>query len=184
MGCAICRDIYPWNLSCPVSPIGSPLLGSRSPQHINGRLSPSPISSPRTISGASTPLTGGSGAIPYNQPNHLAYIHEGSTNMPRSSNNHCMIGSTHHDSSLNLFQGMQQGSPILRKVVPSETEVPHNQYRRRPHRGFWEGRDSKAISAHHVSHQLSRDHAKLKPSLKLCPGSIQGRTDSNNFAKT
>ena len=176
--CTICRDICAWNLSCPVSPVGSPLLGPRSPQHINGRLSPSPISSPRTASGASTPLTGGNGAIPYNQPNHFAYIHEGSTNMPRSSNNHCNIGSTHHNSSLNLFQGMQQVSPILSKLVPSETEVPHIQYRRRPHRGFWEGCDRNAISADHVSHQLSRDHAKLKPSVKLSPGSIQRRTDA------
>ncbi|CAN1180658.1 Mitogen-activated protein kinase kinase kinase YODA [Linum perenne] len=51
------------NISCPVSPIGSPLLHSRSPHHLNGRTSPSPISSPRTTSGSSTPLTG---AIPFN----------------------------------------------------------------------------------------------------------------------
>ncbi|KAJ9706567.1 hypothetical protein PVL29_001843 [Vitis rotundifolia] len=33
----------PRNLSSPVSPIGSPLLHSRSPQHMSGRMSPSPI---------------------------------------------------------------------------------------------------------------------------------------------
>ena len=31
------------NFSSPVSPIGSPLLHSRSPQHMSGRMSPSPI---------------------------------------------------------------------------------------------------------------------------------------------
>ncbi|RLM73112.1 mitogen-activated protein kinase kinase kinase YODA-like [Panicum miliaceum] len=54
------------NISCPVSPCGSPLLKSRSPQHTSGRMSPSPISSPRTTSGTSTPLSGGNGAIPFN----------------------------------------------------------------------------------------------------------------------
>ncbi|XP_051122744.1 mitogen-activated protein kinase kinase kinase YODA-like [Andrographis paniculata] len=56
-------DIYiPRNISCPVSPIGSPLLHPRSPQNVSGRMTPSPISSPRTTSGSSTPLTNGIGA--------------------------------------------------------------------------------------------------------------------------
>ncbi|XWS48458.1 hypothetical protein CRYUN_Cryun13aG0079100 [Craigia yunnanensis] len=55
----------PRNVSRPVSPIGSPLLHSRSPQHLNGRMYHSPISSPRTTSYLSTPLTGGSGAITF-----------------------------------------------------------------------------------------------------------------------
>ncbi|KAF3448581.1 hypothetical protein FNV43_RR09294 [Rhamnella rubrinervis] len=55
------RDVHtPRNISCPVSPIGSPLIHSRSPQHMSGRMSPSPISSPLASSGSSTPLTGGS----------------------------------------------------------------------------------------------------------------------------
>ncbi|KAL3630624.1 hypothetical protein CASFOL_023608 [Castilleja foliolosa] len=59
-------DIYiPRNISCPVSPIGSPLLRPMSPQHFSGMMSPSPISSPRNMSGASTPLTGGIGSIPF-----------------------------------------------------------------------------------------------------------------------
>ncbi|KAL3650507.1 hypothetical protein CASFOL_006910 [Castilleja foliolosa] len=60
-------DIYiPRNISCPVSPVGSPLLHPRSPQqYLSGRMSPLPISSPRTTSGSSTPL------IPvYNQSNN------------------------------------------------------------------------------------------------------------------
>ncbi|KAL6533182.1 hypothetical protein OROMI_027294 [Orobanche minor] len=59
-------DIYiPRNISCPVSPVGSPLLRPMSPQNLSGMMSPSPISSPRATSGASTPLTGGIGAIPF-----------------------------------------------------------------------------------------------------------------------
>ncbi|GER51021.1 serine/threonine protein kinase, partial [Striga asiatica] len=47
-------DIYiSRNISCPVSPIGSPLLRPRSPRNLNGMMSPSPISSPRTTSGTS-----------------------------------------------------------------------------------------------------------------------------------
>ena len=89
----------PRNISCPVSPIGSPLLRPRSPQHMNGRMSPSPISSPRTASGASTPLNGGSGAIPFS--NHLVYIQEGLGNLPKSSNGVYVSGPAHH--VLNYF---------------------------------------------------------------------------------
>ncbi|RAL51424.1 unnamed protein product [Cuscuta campestris] len=60
-----CSDIQiPRIISCPVSPLGSPLLHQRSPQRLNGgRMSPSPISSPRNTSGSSTPISGG--AIPF-----------------------------------------------------------------------------------------------------------------------
>ncbi|KAE8682330.1 hypothetical protein F3Y22_tig00111254pilonHSYRG00025 [Hibiscus syriacus] len=76
----------PRNASCPVPPIGSPLLHSRSPQHLNGRMSPSPISSPRTTSGSSTPLTGGIGAIPFGHLKQSAYLQEGFVSMPKPSN--------------------------------------------------------------------------------------------------
>ncbi|KAF6162224.1 hypothetical protein GIB67_008353 [Kingdonia uniflora] len=45
-----------WNISCPVSPMGSPPQHPKSPHYINRR-SPSPISSPCIRSGSSTPLT-------------------------------------------------------------------------------------------------------------------------------
>ncbi|XP_051143165.1 mitogen-activated protein kinase kinase kinase YODA-like [Andrographis paniculata] len=72
-------EIYmPRNISCPVSPIGSPLLQPRSPQNPSGRMSPSPISSPHATSGASTPLTGCIGAIPlHNQYILLSQEHYG-----------------------------------------------------------------------------------------------------------
>ncbi|MED6135834.1 hypothetical protein PIB30_050382 [Stylosanthes scabra] len=102
-------DIHiPRNISCPVSPIGSPLLRSRSPQPINGRISPSPISSPRTASGASTPLHGCSGALPVS--NHLVYFQEGLGNLPKSSN-------------IDIFRGMQMTSRIASELVPTENDV-------------------------------------------------------------
>ncbi|MFS8001252.1 putative mitogen-activated protein kinase kinase kinase STE-STE11 family [Helianthus anomalus] len=67
----------PRNISCPVSPIGSPLVHSRSPQHLNGRMSPSPICSPRTTSGTSTPLTNINGSkIQFHHVNQSVYLHE------------------------------------------------------------------------------------------------------------
>ncbi|KAL3653538.1 hypothetical protein CASFOL_003219 [Castilleja foliolosa] len=75
------RDIYiPRNISCPVSPIGSPLLRPMSLQHFNGMMSPSPISSPRNMSGASTPLTGGIGSISFH--NQFMSSQEGYGNLP------------------------------------------------------------------------------------------------------
>nr|CAD1844757.1 unnamed protein product [Ananas comosus var. bracteatus] len=101
------------NISCPVSPIGSPLLKSRSPQNMNGRMSPSPISSPRTTSGASTPLTGGNGAIPFNHQKHSSYLSDGfTTPSTRSPNDLYPGGSQYHDPELDLFLGVTQGSPL------------------------------------------------------------------------
>ncbi|CAN0891737.1 Mitogen-activated protein kinase kinase kinase YODA [Linum grandiflorum] len=93
------RDFYasdihiPRNIiSCPVSPVGSPLLHSRSPA---GRMSPSPISSPRTTSGPSTPLTGGTGAIPFNHMKGFAGMYPN--------------GHSYNDAAPDMFRGMQPG---------------------------------------------------------------------------
>ncbi|CAH9059330.1 unnamed protein product [Cuscuta epithymum] len=80
-----CSDIQiPRNIiSCPVSPLGSPLLHPRSPQQRlnNGRMSPSPISSPHNTSGSSTPLSGG--AIPFPHFNQSSvYMQVNSTAVP------------------------------------------------------------------------------------------------------
>ncbi|MCI14541.1 mitogen-activated protein kinase kinase kinase YODA-like, partial [Trifolium medium] len=116
------------NISCPVSPIGSPLLRSRSPHQRSGRLSPSPISSPRTASGASTPLTGGSGAIPFNHLKQSAYFQECLGSMPKSSNGIYMNGSTHHDPNIDIFRGMQTGSHIKSELVSSENDALSKQF--------------------------------------------------------
>ncbi|OVA14004.1 Protein kinase domain [Macleaya cordata] len=165
------------NISCPVSPIGSPLLHSRSPQHINGRMSPSPISSPRTTSGSSTPLTGGNGAIPFH---HLksAYSHEGFSSISRSPNSLYINGSTYHDPKHDLFRGIQPGSHGFRELMASDNEVLSKPFGRPAHGDTRELYDGQSVLADRVSQQLLRDHVKLNPSLDLSPGSpMLGRTN-------
>nr|XP_010918582.1 mitogen-activated protein kinase kinase kinase YODA isoform X2 [Elaeis guineensis] len=155
-------DIHMGNISCPVSPIGSPLLNSRSPQHINGRMSPSPISSPRTTSGSSTPLTGCNG-VPFNHPKQSAYLHEGFIGMSRSPNDLYPIGTTYHDSKLDLFIGMQQGSPVLRERMASEADIFSSQFGRTGPGNHWDPYERQSVLDYHVPHQIVKDHTKLNP---------------------
>ncbi|KAI3957660.1 hypothetical protein MKW92_004941 [Papaver armeniacum] len=164
------------NLSCPVSPIGSPLLHGRSSQHMNGRMSPSPISSPRTTSGSSTPLTGGNGAIPFH---HLkqGYSHEGFS-ISRSPNCHYGNGSTYHDTKPDLFRGLQPSSHGFRELMASDNEVRGKQFGRPAHEHQRELYDVQTVLADRVSQQLLRDQIKLNPSLDLNPGSpMLGRSN-------
>lgn len=157
------------NISCPVSPIGSPLLRSRSPQQRSGRLSPSPISSPRTASGASTPLTGGSGAIPFS--NHLkqsVYFQECLGSMPKSPNGVYINGSSHHDSNIDIFQRMQAGSHIKSELVSSDNDALGKQFVRSPHA---EPYDFQSVLADRVGRQLLGDHVKINPSFDPSPSS-------------
>ncbi|KAG4941688.1 hypothetical protein JHK87_045559 [Glycine soja] len=162
----------PRNISCPVSPIGSPLLRPRSPQHMNGRMSPSPISSPRTASGASTPLNGGSGAIPFS--NHLVYIQEGLGNLPKSSNGVYVSGPAHHDLNVDIFRGMQQTSHITSELVPSESDVLGKQFARTPHN---EPYDVQSVLADRVCRQLLGDNVKINQCLDLSPNSLLSRAN-------
>ncbi|XP_027368042.1 mitogen-activated protein kinase kinase kinase YODA-like [Abrus precatorius] len=159
----------PRNISCPVSPIGSPLLKSRSPQHRSGKMSPSPISSPRTASGASTPLAGGSGAIPFS--NHLKqaiYLQEGFGSMLKSSNGVYVNGPAHHDSNVDIFRGMQLGSHISSELISSENDVLVKQFAR-PH--LAERYDFQSVLADRVGRQLLGEHVKINPSLDPSPNS-------------
>ncbi|XP_065628478.1 mitogen-activated protein kinase kinase kinase YODA-like [Quercus suber] len=147
-------DIHiPRNISCPVSPIGSPLLHSRSPQHLNGRMSPSPISSPRTTSGSSTPLTGGFGAIPFNHMKQSVYLQEGFGSMPNLRNGPYANGASYHDSNPDIFRGMQPGSHIFTEVLPSDNDVLGKQFGRPVHGEVYDGQ---SVLADRVSRQLLR----------------------------
>ncbi|KHG27990.1 Mitogen-activated protein kinase kinase kinase 2 [Gossypium arboreum] len=156
----------PRNVSCPVSPIGSPLLHSRSPQQLNGRMSPSPISSPRTTSGSSTPLTGGSGAIPYGYLKQSPYFQEGLGSMPKPSNGLYVSGSSCHDNNPDIFRGLQASSHISSELVPSENDILGTG--RSVH---GESYDGQSVLADRVSRQLLKDHAAMSPSLDLSPSS-------------
>ncbi|KAK2983536.1 hypothetical protein RJ640_023070 [Escallonia rubra] len=147
------------NISCPVSPIGSPLLNSRSPQHSNGRMSPSPISSPHTASGSSTPLTS-SAASSFYYLNPSVYLQE----VPKSPHSPYANSTTYRDHNPAIFRGMQSGS---------HTFVLGNKFGR-PAQG--EMCDGQSILADCVSQQLLRDQVNLKQSLDLNPCSLsQGR---------
>lgn len=164
----------PRNISCPVSPIGSPLLYSRSPPHLNGRMSPSPISSPRTTSGSSTPLTGGNGAIPFIHLKQSINLQEGFGGISNSSNGLYGNGPSYHDSSPDMFRGKQPGSPIFSELVPSENDVMAKQFGRPAHTEQYNGQ---SVLADRVSRQLLKDHVKMNR-LDLSPKSpLTSRTN-------
>ncbi|PON84560.1 Serine/threonine protein kinase [Trema orientale] len=156
----------PRNISCSVSPIGSPLLYSRSPQHMSGRLSPSPISSPHTASGSSTPLTGGSGALPFHHPKQpTTYLHEGMGTIQRSQNGfYTNGGSPYHEPKPDLFRGMPQNSHAYWDIISSDNSALGNQIGRPATGEFY---DIQSVLADRVSQQLLRDHVKLTPTLDL-----------------
>ncbi|AQK54170.1 Putative MAPKKK family protein kinase isoform 1 [Zea mays] len=157
------------NISCPVSPCGSPLLRSRSPQHQNGRMSPSPISSPRTTSGASTPLTGGSGAVPLNHLRQPAYRNEGFTVTSRGFDDH--IPSRLVDPVHGRFIRVQQLSAGRQERVVSEADILSSQFGKMRHANVWDPHD-RPLPSERSSQQCFGDHAKLKPSLDLRSGPL------------
>lgn len=165
------------NVSCPLSPIGSSLLNSRSPQHVTGRMSPSPISSPKTPSGSSTPLTGGDGAVPFIRPKQMPCFYEGFACMPRSAVDLYVSGSTYPEARLDFLQGMQQGSPFCREQS-SESDTLSPQFGRRTNSDLQESYDRQPMLVDHVPRQTLQDPVKFKPSLDLRPAApILGRTN-------
>ncbi|KAK9724659.1 hypothetical protein RND81_05G090400 [Saponaria officinalis] len=164
----------PRYISCPVSPIGSPLLHAKSPQHVSGMMSPSPISSPRTPSGSSTPLTGGSGAIPFHYSQQSLYMQDGFGTMPKSPNSVFLNGPTYHDTKPNILRGVQS--------CPRTSE---NEDRKKPGVRPCKGDhcNGQSVLADRVSQQLLREHAKLNPSPELrprLPGRANGFSLSSN----
>ncbi|XP_074291515.1 mitogen-activated protein kinase kinase kinase YODA-like isoform X2 [Silene latifolia] len=173
----------PRNISCPVSPIGSPLLHARSPQHFSGMMSPSPISSPRTTSGSSTPLTGGCGAIPFHHSQQSLYMQDGFGTMPKSPNSVFLNGPYYHDSNPNILRGVQSSPRALATLVVSDNDMLVKQGVR-PSQGDLS--NGQSILANRVSEQLLREHAKLNPSLELSsrsslPNRINGQLASHQY---
>ncbi|XAR53642.1 Mitogen-activated protein kinase kinase kinase [Bertholletia excelsa] len=153
------------NISCPVSPIGSPLLHPRSPQHLNGRLSPPPISSPHAKSGSSTPLTGGNGAIPFHLLNQSVYLQEGFGSKPTPPQSSYANSPSYHSQNHDMFRGMPSGSQIFRELLPNENDALGKQFGRTIHGAY----DGQSVLADRVSQQLLRDHLKANSSLDLRP---------------
>ncbi|CAM8900554.1 unnamed protein product [Rhodiola kirilowii] len=161
----------PRNLSCPVSPIGSPLLNSRSPQHMNGRMSPSPILSPRTPSGSSTPLTCGNGAVPFHLLKPTISLPEGFGGMTKALNEFYGNNMPYHDANHNIFGGMQQqGAHAFSELGCNESDGPGKQQMKRRAHGERQY-DGQSVLADRVSRQLLRDHVKVKTTIDLSPNS-------------
>ncbi|KVH95392.1 Protein kinase, ATP binding site-containing protein [Cynara cardunculus var. scolymus] len=146
----------------------SPLLHPRCGQTMNGKLSPSPISSPRTISGSSTPLTGPVGTVPFyhhqvqvqvqKQPG--PYSHELTSRSPNRS-----FGNI-QEPKADMFRAMPQGSPFFQEIVPqSDNDFLGNQ------KETYGG--GKSVLADRVFQQLLRDHHHVKqnPAIDLKPAS-------------
>ncbi|KAK4492756.1 hypothetical protein RD792_000075 [Penstemon davidsonii] len=142
------------NISCPVSPIGSPLLHPRSPQHLSGKMSPSPISSPRTTSGSSTPLTGGIGAIPFhNQP---MLSQDGFSNLPKRPPSPCANSPSYWDPD--ILRGVQSGSQAFRELGSFDNDALGKQFGRSTNGEIYDGQ---SVLADRLSQQLLRDPVKL-----------------------
>jgi len=134
---------------------------------LSGRMSPSPISSPHTASGSSTPLSGGCGAIPFHHAKQPITCLQGSIGMiPRSQSSfYPNSSSPYQEPKPDLFRGVSQASCVFREIISSEYSALGNQL------GQPELYDRHPVLADRVSQQLLREHMKLKPSLDLNPNS-------------
>ena len=130
-------------------------------------MSPSPISSPRTTSGASTPLTGGSGAIPLNHVRQPAYKNEAFTVASRGFDDH--LPSQPADPVHRRFVRVQQLSAGLQERVVSEPDILSSQFGNMRHATVWDSHD-RPLPSECSSQRSFGDDVKLKPSLDLRSG--------------
>ncbi|KAL6581500.1 hypothetical protein OROMI_007423 [Orobanche minor] len=144
----------PKNISCPVSPIGSPLLRPRSPQYLSGRMSPSPISSPRATSGSSTPLTS---AIPFHNQQPVL-LQDGFPNLQPPP---CASSSPSYWDS-DIRRGVQLESRAFRELTTAHDNIDVLG------KQFY---DKRSILADRVSRQLLREPMKFIQSLDMSPSS-------------
>ncbi|KAL2527327.1 Mitogen-activated protein kinase kinase kinase YODA [Abeliophyllum distichum] len=154
-------DYIPRNVSCPVSPIGSPLLHPRSRQHLNGWISPSLISSSRTPSGSSTPLTGGGGSVPFYHLNQPILALEGFCNSPNHLPSPCYWDP-------DILQRLQLGSHAFQELTSHDNDALGKQFGRATNGKHCDGQ---TVLADLLSQQLLRDPVKLNSSLDLNPSS-------------
>lgn len=161
-----CSDVpVPRNISCPVSPVGteSPLYHSQSPKHMSGRLSPSTISSPCAVSGSSTPLSGGGGAVPlFNSMMPTSYSSEGAGTSPKAQSCFYPDGYTSHNLKSDMFRETPPyGNGFIGEIFGGHAQ---NGFNGQPYQG-------QSVLANRVAQQLLRDQVKLSPSFDLNPGS-------------
>lgn len=151
--------------SCPVSPVGieSPIYHSQSPKHMSGRLSPSTISSPRAVSGSSTPLSGGGGAVPLANPMmSTTSSSEDVGTSPKSQSCFYPDDYTSHGLKSDMFrETFPYGNGFFGENFGGHAQSGVNG---QPYQG-------QSVLANRVAQQLLRDQVKLSPSFDLNPGS-------------
>ncbi|TKY60638.1 Mitogen-activated protein kinase kinase kinase YODA [Spatholobus suberectus] len=159
----------PRNISCPVSPSGSLLLPYKS-LHTSGRMSPSPISSPHTASGSSSPLTSGGGAIPFHQTKQPIFSHDVVGMIQKSQNDFYSNGTVAYQGSKHEQFGRNlQTTHACRDVVSYDNGALLNHTRMAAQGDPIEFRDGKSYLADCVSQQLLRDYVRLNACLDLMP---------------
>lgn len=164
------RDAHkPRNISCPVSPVGSLRLPYKS-LRTSGKMSASPISSPHTASGPSSPLTSGGGAIPFHQTKKPIFSHDVVGMIPKSQNGFysnrktANQGSKHEQFGRNL-----QTTNVSQDVASSDNDAHPNHSKWGVHGDPREFRDEKSYLADCVSQQLLRDYVRLNACLNRMP---------------
>lgn len=88
--------------------------------------------------------------------------------MPKPINGLNLNGPSYHDSSIDIFRGIQTGSHAFSELVSFENNILGKQC----------GRDvnGQSVLADRVCRQLLKDKAKVDPSLDLSPTSpLPGR---------
>lgn len=131
-------------------------------------MSPSPISSPRTTSGTSTPLSGGNGAIPFNHLRYATYSSEGFGTTSRCPDDH--FSNRHKDPILGQLTQAHQFSQGPRERVVPEADILSPQFGKRLGNVF-DLRERLSPSEHFTRHAFV-DHVEPNPSLDLTSGSL------------
>ncbi|XP_019240923.1 PREDICTED: mitogen-activated protein kinase kinase kinase YODA-like isoform X2 [Nicotiana attenuata] len=153
----------------PLIPTVRSVAFGQSPKHMSGKLSPSTISSPRAVSGSTTPLSGGGGAAPLFNP--MTYSSEGIGTSPRAQRSFHPNGETSHDLNPDMFRGTSQ-SHLIQETLPSDNGFVGDNFGGPAQRGVTEQPyQGQSVLANRVAQQLLRDQVKLGPSFDLNPGS-------------
>ncbi|KAH6783300.1 Protein kinase superfamily protein [Perilla frutescens var. hirtella] len=156
---------------CPIPPVVCARSSSRSPQHLNGRLSPSPISSPRATSGASTPPGGGHiGAIPQYHLMTTNNLHQGIGMGAMPQNAFHAHGNGYQEHKPDIFRGIIQAHLSL-ESVSRENDYRGNKVERPVLHGQKQLYDAHLVLADRVSQQLLRNPVRLNQGLDLKPSS-------------
>lgn len=120
------------------------------------------------MSGTSTPLSGGNGAIPFNHLRYATYSSEGFGTTSRGLDDH--FPARHKDPTLGHFVQAHQVSQGPRERVVSEADILSPQFGKKLGNAF-DLRERLSPSEHFTRHALV-DHVVLNPSLDLTSGSL------------